>query len=371
MSNNRNYYTTGVYAAAAAKAAAKELLIGFTSDFEEVALGENIVAPIPIIENYGESFARWAAVKKEGGTDADVTKGVVIRAAAETISTDLEEGIVINGGRGVGTVTEPGLTAAVGEAAINPVPGKMIKNEVNEIRKMTGHRGCLRITISVDNGETIAVKTFNPKLGITGGISIIGTTGLVRPMSEESWKESLLPQIDMALAAGFDKLVLVFGNMGEKAAVELGFARRRVIQISNFVGYMLKMCRKKGIKEVIIIGHLGKMIKVAEGHVNTHSRKAPQNLDIILSLIEREKLPAAIIRGAGEAKSAEAIIRLLLPFHQKGTIFDGVAEMAEKKLRNLFSEIKISIAVTDLAGNVVGTSSGGARILDATTGRQG
>lgn len=355
-------YTTGACAAAAAQAATYLLLRGKSPKKAKIRLPNGETAILPVIASKLKSeFASCTAVKGANG-DNDITQGLRISAKVKFVA----ESITVEGGAGVGQVTLPGLALAVGEAAINPVPKRMIINEAAKILKQYKIDKGLKIIIEADNGQELAKRTFNPKLGIIGGLSILGTTGIVRPMSDESWRRSLLPQIDLAKAAGFDRLVLTFGNLGEQAALRYGFEQRQIIQMSNFVGYMLRACLKKGIKEVLVLGHLGKMIKVADGHFNTHSRKARQKLDLLIKLANDERLPSAIQAELVKSTSAEAAIKILKKARATA-VFNLAASLAAEQANHfILRRLPVATAVTDLSGEIIGRSAGADSILTAS-----
>ncbi|MGL5642060.1 MAG: cobalt-precorrin-5B (C(1))-methyltransferase CbiD, partial [Paraclostridium sp.] len=240
-------YTTGSCAAGAAKAATHILLTKSTIESINIDTPKGIplnlkVENININDNYAE-----CSIKKDGGDDIDATHKMDIYARVEFI--DSEE-ILITGGIGVGTVTKKGLGIDIGESAINKTPRFMIYKEV---RKVLGENRGVKVTIFAPEGETIAKKTFNPRLGIVGGISIIGTTGIVEPMSDEGWKKSLSIELEMKKAQGIDKIILVPGNHGEMFIREtLGVDMKYVVRTSNFIGYMLKEAQRIGFNKILM-----------------------------------------------------------------------------------------------------------------------
>lgn len=355
----RSGYTTGACAAAAAQAATALFFFGNRLSEVSLCLPDGNRATLAVDESVsGDGFAACAVIKDAGG-DRDVTDGIKIWATIRSCP----EGIRLKGGEGVGTVTAPGLAAKVGEPAINPVPRRMIIGGVAQELAGRGAPAGAEITISAEGGEKIAKKTFNPKLGIVGGISILGTKGIVRPMSDDSWKSSLLPQIDQALALGFDKLVLTFGNLGETAAQRAGFSKRQTAQMSNFVGFMLQGCLERKVKEVLLLGHLGKMIKIADGHFNTHSRIAPQKLELLKEIAKSRSAPEDIVEALECAKSAEAAIDILNR-NSINTLLDEVADLVADQAGNyLKQQLPVSAAITNLSGKIVGISSGARSIL--------
>ncbi|MGB9802405.1 cobalt-precorrin-5B (C(1))-methyltransferase CbiD, partial [Desulfofundulus sp.] len=245
----RNGITTGACAAAAARAAT-ELLFHGRKPARVVLVnpaGQALTVPIHLVEEIRGGTR--AVVIKDGGDDPDVTHGLPIVVEARPAPV----GTILRGGDGIGRVTKPGLAVAVGEPAINPIPRQMIKEAVVSI--LPPEQG-VELIISVPGGELVAKRTLNPRLGIVGGISILGTTGIVRPMSEEAFKDSLLPLLDIARAAGYDQVVLTPGRLGARIAVEkCGFPLDAVVEMSNFVGFMLESCAEKGFSSVLLWGH--------------------------------------------------------------------------------------------------------------------
>ena len=355
-------YTTGVYAAAAARAATRMLLTGEKKEKEKVVLPSGEVAMITILSvGAGDNLARSSVIKKPSN-DADVTNGIRISVTAKLLDIEDRDRILVRGGNGVGIVTLPGLKIEVGKHAINPVPLQMIDSGVRELIKVLKTDRSIELTIAAQNGEKIAKKTFNPKLGIIGGISIIGTTGVVRPMSDESWKESLIPQVDMSIAAGFRGMILTFGNLGEKAACSYGFSKLQIVQMSNFVGFMLDACIKRDVEKVFLIGHLGKMIKIANGRLDTHSRRAKQDLSMIIAFAKEEGFPVSRIIDLSAAKSGEAVISAL--GSGGGIIIDKVAKNAGDRISDhVARKMKVAVAITDLSGKIVGCEDEARAIL--------
>ncbi len=271
----RRGYTTGMCAAGAAKGATLMLFTGRVTQRVKVRTpgGEGLELELECLEQ-AEGFAR-AAVRKDAGDDPDVTDGLLICAEARAAAGT---GITIAGGPGVGVVTRPGLPVPVGEPAINPVPREVIRREVAEV--LPPNRG-VEIIIYVPQGEEVAHRTFNERLGIKGGISILGTTGIVEPMSEDAFKESLALQFGVVKATGYQVVVMTPGRKGERTACELGFPPEAVVQVSNFIGAMLQEAVQAGMKGAILLGHHGKLVKVAAGVFNTHSRVADGRMETL------------------------------------------------------------------------------------------
>ncbi|MDD4675749.1 MAG: cobalt-precorrin-5B (C(1))-methyltransferase CbiD, partial [Syntrophaceticus schinkii] len=300
----RRGYTTGTSAAAAGRAAVL-VLKGEHPEQVEVLLPEGNYLNIEIagIERCGNEAKAW--VIKDGGDDPDITDGARIEVTARF----LEEGIVIRGGKGVGVATKPGLAVPPGQAAINPVPLQMIRENVAAV--LPPDSGA-EITISVPEGERLAKKTMNPQLGVVGGISILGTTGIVEPMSEEAFKMALIPQLEIAKCAGCDLLLLTPGRRGVRCLVEnLGAPAEAVIMTSNFVGFILEECLRQGFRRLILWGHAGKMVKVAAGVFHTHNRVADGRAEVVAALAGARGAGSDLIKEILETPTVEGMIPIL------------------------------------------------------------
>ncbi len=268
MAELRSGFTTGTCASAAAKAAAIMLATGESVDTVVVTLPEGGGATLPIekVEKVGDG-AR-ASVIKDAGDDPDITNGATI--IVEIIPGDDSE-TVFEAGEGVGVVSKAGLSIPKGEPAVNPVPRRMIAESIREI--LSAHT---RVKISIPGGEKLASKTFNPRLGVVGGLSILGTTGIVRPFSCQAIRESIVCLLNVALAGGTERVVFTPGAIGARAARQIfNINNERIVEISNEWGYMLSIATQKKVKEILAIGHPGKLAKLAAGHWDTHSKRSP------------------------------------------------------------------------------------------------
>lgn len=274
-------FTTGSCAAAASGAAAYMLLTGKikTDITVETPSGRIFKAAILDIKRSENSVS--CAVRKTAGDDPDITDGALIYSEVSI----RESGFSIDGGKGVGRVTRPGLDQPVGAAAINRVPREMIEKKVSEVCSFVGYSGGLKIIISVPEGERLAEKTFNPKLGIAGGISILGTSGIVEPMSERAFIETIRLELRQKRAEGERRAVISPGNYGrEFMKKSYGFDLDRSVKCGNFIGLTVDMAKEEGFGELLLVGHIGKLIKVAGGIMNTHSREADCRMEILASL---------------------------------------------------------------------------------------
>lgn len=273
-------YTTGSCAAAASKASVEMLLSEKRVDYVKIITPKKSELTLEITDSEITSEYASCAVKKDSGDDPDVTNGMLIYARAEKISS----GIVIEGGIGIGRITKDGLDQPVGAAAINSVPRQMIASSVHEIMEKHNYRYGIRITIYAPNGEKIARKTYNPRMGIIGGISIIGTTGIVEPMSSAALIETIRMEERMKKAGGYDNLLLTLGNYSESFISEvmpdiLGMS----VKCSNYIGEAVDAAIEYGFKSVLIIGHVGKLVKLGAGIMNTHSSQADGRMEVLMA----------------------------------------------------------------------------------------
>lgn len=335
-------YTTGSCATAAAKAASYMLLTKLPIEVINIDTPKGIplnlkVENINIQDDYVE-----CSIRKDGGDDIDATHNMHIYARAEFI--DSKE-IIITGGNGVGRVTKKGLGIEIGESAINKTPRNMINNEV---RKVIGEDKGVKITIFAPEGELIAKKTFNPRLGIVGGISIIGTTGIVEPMSDEGWKKSLSIELEMKKAQGMDKIILVPGNHGEMFIKEtLGIDIKYIVRTSNFIGYMLKEAQRIGFKKILMAGHLGKYVKIAGGIFNTHSKVADARNEILLANLALMNAPFELIKKVNECLTTEEFIEIINSKEYEGykEIYDILSNKCRERIDIYLNDEEINVEV--------------------------
>lgn len=309
----RRGYTTGSCATGASKAAVYMLITKNRINTINIDTPKGIPLLLKVDNiNISDTFVE-CSIKKDGGDDIDATHTMDIYARAEIVAkndknkgyltlkdidslstnseckSELYKFIRVYGGTGIGVVTKKGLSVDVGKPAIYPTPLKMINHEIRKLigdnfESILGNDKVLKITIFAPQGETVAKKTFNPRLGIVGGISIIGTTGIVEPMSDEGWKKSLSIELQMKKEQGLDKIILVPGNHGEQFIREkLNLDIKYVVRVSNFIGYMIKEAQRIGYKKILMAGHIGKFIKVSAGIFNTHSKVADARSEILVA----------------------------------------------------------------------------------------
>ena len=280
-------FTTGSCSAAAAKAGAYMLLSGRDKESIEIETPAGIPYNAELLDvTRGEDFVS-CAVRKYSGDDPDITNGILIYVKTRVIP-DGKQRVEIKGGKGVGVVTRPGLDQKVGNAAINSVPRKMMEKEVREVMEIFDFGDSFELTVSVPEGEEIAEKTFNPRLGIEGGISIIGTTGIVEPMSTKAILDTIYVELRQQKEEGATVAVVTPGNYGQKFLFdEYGYDIDKAVKCSNFVGDTVDMIRKLGFKQMIFAGHAGKLVKVSGGIMNTHSKEADCRMEIIAAAAAR------------------------------------------------------------------------------------
>lgn len=286
-------YTTGSCAAGAAKAAALMLLSGERVPCVELLTPKGILLRLKVRDaKRGEGFAS-CAIEKDGGDDPDATHGLLVYARVSFATEETSQTVHIDGGPGVGRVTKKGLEQPVGAAAINRVPRRMIEEAVLEICGRYGESRSMQVVISIPGGEEAAKKTFNPRLGILGGLSVLGTSGIVEPMSESALIASIRAEIRMKLANERKYLILVPGNYGTDFLGETwGELLEEAVKCSNFLGEALDAALEEGAKGVLLLGHIGKFVKLAAGIMNTHSRNADGRMEILTA--------HAAVRGAGQ-----------------------------------------------------------------------
>ena len=314
-------YTTGTCAAAAAKAAAWMLLTGLEKTDITLDTPKGIRLDLPVLEITRSAEQVSCAIEKDGGDDPDITKGTLIFA---TVTRSEGSGVEIDGGIGIGRVTKRGLDQPVGNAAINSVPRKMIRENVEEVMALADYKGGLKVVISAPEGEILAQKTFNPRLGIVGGISILGTSGIVVPMSEAALIESIRVEMRMLKANGGDYLVITPGNYGEvfsqnQRDIRLDYA----MKCSNYVGETLDFARELGVKGILFIAHIGKFIKVSGGIMNTHSMHADSRAEL---------MAAQAIRAGADLETARRILDTI-------TTEEALDILYEKGLTDAFMQV--------------------------------
>lgn len=302
-------YTTGSCAAAASKAAAWMLLTGRRKENIQIDTPKGITLDLDVLQISMDDTIVSCAIEKDGGDDPDATKGSLVFAQVTRTETP---GIIIDGGHGVGRVTKRGLDQPVGAAAINSVPRQMIRENLEEVCRLTDYHGGLSVVISVPDGEQLAKKTFNPRLGIVGGISILGTTGIVEPMSEQALVDTIRVELRQRKANGAEYVLLTPGNYGsDYIQKEIGIDPKTAVLTSNFIGESLDICKELGFRGALLIGHIGKLVKIAGGMLNTHSKYGDCRMDIMAAHAGAAGLSAPQIAEMLDCATCDDAIRIL------------------------------------------------------------
>lgn len=309
----RHGFTTGSCAAAAAKAAAYMLLTGKRKEHISIMTPKGIVFEADILEIEMSEDSVSCGVLKDGGDDPDVTTGAVVYAKVEISSLEAgEPRIRILGGEGVGVVTKPGLDQPVGEFAINRVPRQMIEREALDVCRLADFSGELTVTISIPKGVTLAQKTFNPRLGIVGGISVLGTSGVVEPMSKAALLDTIRVELSVTKAQGHRLVAVSPGNYGlEYMLRTYGFDLDKSVKCSNFIGETLDMAAELGFEGMLLTGHIGKLVKVAGGIMNTHSREADCRMELFAAAGVQCDVPADILKAVLGCVTTSEAVRIL------------------------------------------------------------
>ena len=351
----RRGWTTGACATAATKAAYTALLTGSFPDPVEITLPKGQRPAFALaVESLGDGRAT-AGIVKDAGDDPDVTHGALIRSTVRPGADG--SGVVFRAGPGVGTVTKPGLPLAVGEPAINPVPRQLMRDVVAEVAAAFGGAGDVVVEISVDNGEEIARQTWNPRLGILGGLSILGTTGVVVPYSCSAWIDSIRRGIDVARAAGHRHVAGCTGSTSERVVTEMyALPEDALLDMGDFVGAMLKHLRRHPVPRLTIAGGVGKLAKFADGHLDLHSGRSQVNHALLASLVASAGGSPELVDAVRTANTALGALQLCqregLPLAD--LIADRCRTTADDILRG--ADIAVDIVVIDRAGTIVGRS---------------
>lgn len=339
----RTGFTTGACAAAAAKAAATLLCGGEAPDAVEINLPDGTRVRFPVVASGVNGATAEAAVRKDAGDDPDITHQATVVAS---VSFADGEDVHFAAGEGVGTVTKPGLSIAPGEPAINPAPRDMIRCAIREVTA----RG-VKVTVSIPGGRELAARTFNPRLGIEGGLSIIGTTGIVKPFSAPALTTSLRCALDVAAACGVSAPVLVPGNIGERAAHKnFQLSPDRVIQVSNHWGFMLDEASRMAFEQLLVLGHPGKLAKLVDGEWDTHSSHSGSAVEIVARLAQK-----TLGNAVSESTTVEGIFATLDAENSR-RVGDALAAAVHAAiLARIGSRQGISVALINMPGEILGT----------------
>lgn len=321
-------FTTGSCAAAAAKAAAWMLLTGKEKQTITISTPKGIAYTAQLEETERTQDRVSCAVRKDSGDDPDITNGVLVCAAVSCLPTGLqekggnknkneggnltEERIIIKGGEGIGRVTCPGLEQPVGAAAINRVPREMIQREVQEVCRLADYNGSLLVEISIPRGRELAAKTFNPRLGIVDGLSVLGTSGIVEPMSSKALLDTIRVELRVKRAAGLRKIAVSPGNYGQDyLRRNWNYDLDKSVKCSNFIGDTLDMAAEEGFEEVLLLGHIGKLIKLSGGIMNTHSKEGDCRMELLAAAAIRAGVPERLLPCLLNCLTTEQAVALL------------------------------------------------------------
>ncbi|WP_436774497.1 cobalt-precorrin-5B (C(1))-methyltransferase [Yinghuangia sp. YIM S09857] len=355
----RRGWTTGACATAAATAAYQALLTGEFPDPVTITLpGGQTPAFALAVEELSAGPDRdgaMAGVVKDAGDDPDVTHGALVRATVRRTAPGT--GVAFRAGPGVGTVTLPGLPLDVGEPAVNPVPRRMMREHIARVAEAHGAPGDVEITVSVDGGAEIAAQTWNPRLGILGGLSILGTTGIVIPYSCSAWIDSIRRGVDVAVAAGDTHVVGATGTTSERVAAQVhGLSGTALLDMGDFAGALLKYLRRHPVPRLTVAGGFAKLSKLADGHLDLHSARSQVDLDALAARAAELTADAALVRRIRHANTA--LHALQLARAADVPLGDAVARAAlrsvDEVLRGSAFPIETDIIAIDRAGTIVG-----------------
>lgn len=353
-------YTTGACLAAGAKAGAMIMQGEDPGDRVDIVALDGTPLQIPIASV--ELLAQGVKVEiiKDAGDDPDITNGTSVFITFSFLTQEqlqpvygqsiLYKQILFEAGQGIGHATKPGLSLAVGEPAINPGPRQLVYNSIKDI---IGDKACM-VRVDIPAGTELATKTLNPVLGIEGGISVIGTTGVLRPMSEEAFKNSLVPQIEVAKAAGFTTQIFVPGKIGERIATSWGLPTEAMVQTSNFIGFMLEAGADHGLERILLFGHIGKLAKVAAGVFHTHNRVGDARLEVLAAYSAAQGMPAEGVQRILQAVTTEEALPVIEEYGLQSVYQVIAARASYRAERLLFNRLQVGTVLVTLQGKLLG-----------------
>ena len=349
-------YTTGSSATAAAKAALLSIINQQKIEKIDIMLPKRSFIKIPIHSCKFESNRAKCSVIKNGGDDPDVTHGAEI--VVELSFTNKVNEIEIDGGEGVGIVTKPGLGLEINKPAINPVPKKMIMENLREIGEKILENNGLRIVISVPKGRELAPKTDNPRLGIKNGISILGTSGIVIPFSTASYAASIRQNLDVAIAMGNDTVVLTTGGRSEDYAKKIvDLPEHCFVQMGDFSGYTIQQCSKKNIKKAYVVGFIGKLAKMAAGVKQTHVKGSKVDMNFLSELAKKSNANDKVIESIKKANTARHVSEIIQENNVSG-FFELICSETYKHMRKYSEEkVPIDVILFDFDGSILARKS--------------
>lgn len=350
--NLRTGYTTGTSATAAAKAALLSIINQTKIENVDVKLPNGSLIKIPIHScEFDENGAKCSVIK-DGGDDPDVTHGAEI--VVDLSFTNKTDEIEIDGGEGVGVVTKPGLGLELNKAAINPVPKKMINENLREVKNKYNFSKGIRIIISVPRGKELGPKTDNPRIGILNGISILGTSGIVIPFSTASYAASIRQNLDVAIAMGNDIVVLTTGGRSEDFAKKIvDLPEHCFVQMGDFSGYTIQQCARKAIKKAYVVGFIGKLAKMAAGVKQTHVKGSKVDMNFLADLAKKCNADETTIENIKKANTARHVSEIIIQNNVKG-FFEEICNETYKHMRKHSEEkVPLDVILFDFDGNIL------------------
>lgn len=367
----RRGYTTGTCAALAAQGAVSFLVSGIWPETAELMTPAGQMVRVPLMEKKAGNGAASCAVKKDAGDDPDVTDGLLVFAQARFLPENTGNArVIIDGGEGVGRVTKAGLDQPVGAAAINSVPRRMIETAVAEVLEEAGLDRTVEILIFVPGGEKTAEKTFNPVLGITGGISILGTSGIVEPMSQQAILDTVQLEIHQAALREQSpkRLILAPGNYGlDYLAQNLPeYSSIPVVKCSNFMGDALDMAAAEQFAEVLLVGHIGKLVKLAGGIMNTHSRMADCRTELFCTHAALCGASQATCRALMDAATTDACLDILDAENLREPVLESLLQAIQLHLdRRVAGAFRVGAVLFSNQAGPLGQTETAAQLLQS------
>ena len=356
-------YTTGSCAAAACKGATEILLGGKLQKTVTLMTPKGILLTLELKDIQIETDKVICAIRKDAGDDPDTTNGILVYA---TVEKTKDQGITLDGGIGVGRVTKAGLSQKIGEAAINPVPKSMILRAATEIAEKYDYEGGLKIIISVPEGVEIGKKTFNPRLGIVGGISILGTSGIVEPMSEAALVQSIRVEMKQHFSQGEEYLLVTPGNYGADYLREhMDLPYEKNIKCSNYVGETIDMAIDMGVKGILFIAHIGKFVKVAAGIMNTHSHSADARMEVLASNAIRAGAPLECAKEILNASTTDEALDILNRYQMtQGTMKEVLDRIQFYLNHRSYEQILLGTVVFSNTCGYLGQTADAAKLIE-------
>ena len=356
-------YTTGSCAAAACKGATEILLGGKLQETVTLMTPKGILLTLELKDIQIETDKVTCAIRKDAGDDPDTTNGILVYA---TVEKTKEQGLTLDGGIGVGRVTKAGLSQKIGEAAINPVPKSMILRAATEIAEKYDYEGGLKIIIAVPEGVEIGKKTFNPRLGIVGGISILGTSGIVEPMSEAALVQSIRVEMKQHFSQGEEYLLVTPGNYGADYLREhMDLPYEKNIKCSNYVGETIDMAIDMGVKGILFIAHIGKFVKVAAGIMNTHSHSADARMEVLASNAIRAGAPLECAKEILNASTTDEALDILNRYQMtQGTMKEVLDRIQFYLNHRSYEQILLGAVVFSNTCGYLGQTADAAKLIE-------